>query len=264
MSSGLPDTSAVRAPRRWWLHSFAWFGRWAIRRRYRVTVHGAGNVPVTGPVILASNHIGIIDGPMLACFGPRPAHVLTKDEMFRGALGRFLTAVGQISLYRGGADPGAIKACVKVLREGDVVGVFPEGTRGPGTYDALHHGAAYLAMVTGAPVVPVTMLGSREPGGGRNSLPAKGARIEVVFGEPWTTAPVPWPRTREHVGAVSAFLREHLLAQLDAARVLTGRDLPGPLPEPGRPGPDPTPDDDARTGVDVDVATTTVPDQGAS
>ncbi|MCA1983694.1 lysophospholipid acyltransferase family protein [Nocardioides nematodiphilus] len=260
MSNGLPDTSAVRAPRRWWLHTFAWFGRWAIRRRYRVTVHGAGNVPASGPVILASNHIGVIDGPLLAIFGPRPAHVLTKDEMFHGVSGRFFSAVGQISLWRGGADPGAIKACVKVLRDGGVVGIFPEGTRGAGRFDLFHHGAAYLAMVTGAPVVPVTMLGSRDPGGGRNSLPRKGAHIDIVFGRPWTTEQVPWPRTREHVRAVSALLRGHLLAQVALAEALTGRDLPGAIPDP-----EPTtPDDGARTGAAVDVATTTVPDQGAS
>ena len=250
MSYALPDTSAVRAPRRWWLHTFAWFGRWAIRRRYRVTSHGVDNVPATGPVILASNHIGIIDGPMLAIFPPRPAHVLTKDEMFHGVGRPFFSAVGQISLWRGGADPGAIKACVKVLRDGNVVGIYPEGTRGAGEFEEFHHGAAYLAMVTGAPVVPVTMVGTRDRGGSRNSVPHKGAHLEMVFGAPWSTPQTGWPRTREHVREVSALLREHLLAELATARALTGRDLPGPIP-PSEPAARPH-------------ETTTVLDQGAS
>ena len=179
MSAALPDTSSVRAPRSGLFYRFRWFGQWAIRRRYRVTLHGAGNVPASGPVILASNHIGVIDGPMLAIFPPRPAHALTKDDMFEGRAGRFFTAVGQISLWRGGADPGAIKACVKVLRDGHVVGIYPEGTRGAGEYAEYHHGAAYLALVTGAPVVPVTFIGTRPDGGGRNALPPRGAQLHT-------------------------------------------------------------------------------------
>lgn len=230
MSDGLPDTTRVRAPRRWVLYHFRWFGRWAIRRRYRVRLHGVENVPATGGVLFASNHIGVIDGPMLAIFAPRPVHALTKDDMFSGAAGVFFRGVGQIPLDRFGADPDAIKTCVKVLRDGHAVGVYPEGTRGPGDYEVFHHGAAYLAMVTGAPVVPVAMFGSREPGGSRNSLPRRGATIDMVFGPVFTTEQVPWPRTREHVDAVSALLRKHLLAHLAAARQEIGRELPGPLP----------------------------------
>jgi 1-acyl-sn-glycerol-3-phosphate acyltransferase len=235
MNPGLPDTSSVRAPRSRFFYRFRWFGLWVIRRRYRVRLHETQHVPADGGVIVCSNHVGIIDGPLLAIFGPRPVHALTKDDMFRGLLGRFLLAVGQIPLSRDGADTFAIKSCVRVLRDGRAVGIYPEGTRGPGDYRDFHHGAAYLAMVTGAPVVPVAMFGSREPGGSRNSLPPRGACIDMVFGPPFTTEQVPWPRRREHVGAVSALLREHLLAHLDTARAVTGRDLPGPLPEPAVP-----------------------------
>ena len=65
---------------------------------------------------------------------------------------------------------------------------------------------------------PVVMFGSREPGGSRSSLPRRGATIDLVFGPAFTTEQVPWPRRREHVGAVSALLREHLLDHLDTAR----------------------------------------------
>lgn len=230
MRAGLPDTSGVRPPHRWVLRNFRWFGRWAIRRRYQMSLHATENVPTTGPVIFASNHIGVIDGPLLAIFAPRPVHALTKEDMFTGAGGPFFRTVGQIPLDRFGADPGAIKTCLRLLRDGDAVGIYPEGTRGPGDYQVFHHGAAYLAMVSGAPVVPVSMFGSREPGGSRNSLPRRGARIDMVFGRPFRTDQVGWPRRREQVAAVSALLREHLLAELDTARSLTGRDLPGPLP----------------------------------
>lgn len=199
-------------------------------RRWKISVHGAESVPQTGPVILASNHIGLVDGPLLAIFAPRPVHALTKQEMFEGKLGRVLHATGQIPLNRFAADPAAIKSCLRVLRDGNVVGIFPEGTRGDGWLPRFHHGAAYLALVTGAPVVPVTMIGTRLPGAASNSLPPAGAAIDIVFGTPWQQQAQPWPRRREHVRATSALLREHMRTGIEAALARTGRTLPGPLP----------------------------------
>lgn len=243
-----PRSDQSRGAPRYLLHSpLRPLARWLIRRRYVVRVHGAELVPTTGPVIYASNHVGIIDGPMLAIFGPRPAHALTKVEMFRGILGWFLLKSGQIPLDRFHTDPAAVKTCLRVLRDGAVVGIYPEGSRGSGDLERFHRGAAYLALVSGAPIVPVTMLGSRDPGGHLNSLPRRGATIEMVFGEVYRLEPVPWPRTREQVGRASLLLREHMLVQLDRARASTGRELPGPLPV---------------TDVDPDPATG-VTDQGA-
>ena len=111
-----------------------------------------------------------------------------------------------------------------------MAGIFPEGTRGDGELHRFHHGAAYLALVTGAPVVPVTMIGTRPPGGGRNALPARSDGVDIVFGRPWWTTQQPWPRTREHVAATSVLLRGHLLSELATALADTRRSLPGPLP----------------------------------
>ncbi len=126
-------------------------------RRWPVTVHGADHVPATGGVILAANHIGLLDGPLLATYAPRPVHALTKREMFDGRLGGFLRGTGQIPLDRYATDPGAIRTGLRVVRDGGVLGIFPEGTRGGGDFRRFHHGAAYFALVTGAPVVPVTL-----------------------------------------------------------------------------------------------------------
>lgn len=183
-----------------------------------------------GPVIAACNHTGWLDGPLLAIVSPRPVHALTKQEMFHGAMGPFLRAAGQIELDRFNADPAAIKTCLRVLADGGVAGIFPEGTRGAGEYDSIHHGAAYLALLSGAPVVPVTMIGTRLPGGSSGSLPPRGARIDVVYGDAWRTEPVPWPRRREHLLETSRSLWEHLREQQRHALGLTGRTLPGPLP----------------------------------
>jgi len=121
-----------RHPPTWLLHGGRPTSRWLIRRRYDVREHGTGHVPPQGPVIVAANHTGVIDGPLLAIFGPRPVHALTKREMFDGRLGRFLHSSGQIPLDRVATDRGAIRACLHVLDHGGAVGIFPEGNRGAG------------------------------------------------------------------------------------------------------------------------------------
>jgi 1-acyl-sn-glycerol-3-phosphate acyltransferase len=199
-------------------------------RRYRVQQHGAHRVPLEGPVILAANHVGILDGPLLAVFAPRPVHALTKQEMFEGRTGRFLRRSGQIPLDRYAADPRAVRTTLRVLRDGGAIGVFPEGTRGDGELHRFHHGAAYLALVSGAPIVPVILLGTRLPGGDINSVPPKGHQIDLVYGEPVRVEPKPWPRKPGMVRETSLLLQERMLSTLDEARTKTGRNLPGPLP----------------------------------
>ena len=234
----LPRSAAVAHPRRLMLHSLRPPARFIARRRFEVRVHGAEHTPLEGPVIFASNHIGIADGPLLAIFAPRPVHALTKHEMFQGRLGGFLRGAGQIPLDRFNTDPSAVKSCLRVLRDGAAVGIFPEGARGAGDLTRFHRGAAYFALASGAPVVPVVMFGTREPGGHTGSLPTRGGVVDLVFGAPQQVEATPWPRTREQVERATLLLREQMLAHLDHARALTGRELPGPLPA-GEAEPDP-------------------------
>lgn len=227
----IPRSDTLTHPVRWPLHHWRRAAQRVIRRRFDVRVHGAENVPPEGPVIMASNHVGVIDGPLLAIFSPRPVHALTKHEMFTGFMGWFLLFAGQIPLNRASSDPYAIKNALHVLRHGGVLGIYPEGTRGDGEFLRFQRGAAYFALVTGAPVVPVVMFGTREPGGAIGSLPPKGARIDMVYGEPFRLDPQPWPRTREQLDKVSELMQEHVREQLARAKALTGRTLPGPLPD---------------------------------
>jgi 1-acyl-sn-glycerol-3-phosphate acyltransferase len=225
----LPRSSDAH-PATWMLRGLRPPARRLLAHRFDVTVHDAEHVPDAGPVILAANHVGIIDGPLLTVFAPRPVHALTKREMFVGRLGHFLLRSGQIPVERYDVDPGAVKSTLRVLRDGGAVGIFPEGTRGDGELRRFHHGAAYLAAVTGAPVVPVTFLGTRLPGGHINSVPPRGASIDIVFGTAWSTDRVPWPRRREELLVTSRRLMEHMHGTLSDALGRTGRSLPGPLP----------------------------------
>jgi 1-acyl-sn-glycerol-3-phosphate acyltransferase len=234
----LPRSEAVKHPRRALLHTLRPAARAVLRRRFDIRVLHGDRVPTHGPVIVAGNHVGLLDGPLLAIVTPRPVHALTKEEMFTGRMGLLLRSAGQIPLNRYAADPRAIKTCLRVLRDGRAIGVFPEGGRGHGELTRFHHGAAYLALVTGAPVVPLMMFGTRPPGGGVDALPAPGEPVHLWYGEPWRVDPVPWPRSRTTVLEASARLRERMLADLGAAKTETGRTLPGPIPGPTEDDPD--------------------------
>jgi 1-acyl-sn-glycerol-3-phosphate acyltransferase len=219
-----------RHPPTWLLHGGRPASQWLIRRRYDVREHGTGHVPAQGPVIVAANHTGVIDGPLLAIFGPRPVHALTKEEMFRGRLGPLLRATGQIELDRFGSDLRAVRTCLHVLGHGGAVGIFPEGNRGAGDLSRFHRGAAYLALATGAPLVPLVMFGTRPPGGGKDAVPPRGGVIDLVYGAPYRVARTPWPRTSTLVAATSEALQARMREELAAGLGLTGQTMPGPIP----------------------------------
>jgi len=212
-------------------------GAAALRARYRVTQHGGDLVPRTGPVLLASNHVGYLDGPLLVTLCRRPVHAMVKREMFVGRLGMGLTAVGQIPITRHHVDPRAVKLALRALRDGKVVAIYPEGTRGPGDGQFVKPGLAYLAMVTGTPIVPVAVLGTRDPGQGIDWVPPRGQRVAVVYGEPVSPPMQSWPRRRDDVQALTADLQRMLIDHIAAAVRMTGLRLPGRAPN--QEGPEP-------------------------
>lgn len=208
-----------------------------LRGYWRLELAGVEHVPRRGPVILAANHIGFMDGPLLAIMSPRPVHVMTKSEMFEGRAAGFMHAVGQLPVEREVTDVGAVRSALRVLRDGGVVGVFPESTRGAGTLETMRGGAAYLAMVTGAPIVPVAFLGTRSAGGSSGSIPPRGARIAITYGPALTVAARPWPRRTVEVAEVTELVRSAIRDTMGRAQQRTGMTLPGPLPEDGGDGP---------------------------
>jgi len=181
-------------------------------------------------VIVAANHTGVLDGPLLAIFGPRPVHALTKEEMFRGRLGPLLRLTGQVEIDRFATDLRAIRTCLHILEHGGAVGIFPEGNRGAGDFTRFQNGAAYLALVTGAPIVPLVMFGTRPNGGGKDALPARAGVIDLVYGAPYHVERTPWPRTKRLVAATSEALHARMLEDLAAGLALTGQTMPGPIP----------------------------------
>ncbi|MCQ0022145.1 1-acyl-sn-glycerol-3-phosphate acyltransferase [Streptomyces somaliensis DSM 40738] len=191
---------------------------------WRPRVLGAWRVPASGPVILAANHAHNLDGPMIIGTSPRPVHFLVKKEAFVGPLGRFMTATGQLGVDRAAADRTAVAGALEVLAAGGVLGIFPEGTRGAGDFASLRAGLAYFAVRSGAPIVPVAVLGSGDRRGRLiPALPPLRSRVDVVFGDAFEAGDGSGRRTRTAMDEATVRIRERLTAHLENARRLTGR-----------------------------------------
>lgn len=198
---------------------------WLVRHLWHVTEHGRDLVPA-GPVILAVNHVGALDGPFVVAITPR-AHALTKVEMWNTrVVGWLLDRLGQVALDRRRPDPGALRRSVQVLRAGRRLVIFPEGHRGPENYERFKNGVAYLALVTGAPVVPVALVGTTTgQATGVEALPRPGARVHVVYGEPVVVEAQPWPRTAREVGDLAQRLRAICTQHVQQAHESLGLEL---------------------------------------
>jgi 1-acyl-sn-glycerol-3-phosphate acyltransferase len=195
---------------------------------WHVTQHNIANVPAEGSLLMAGNHTGFLDGPLIAGVAPRPVHFLVKKEMFVGPLGPILHGLGQIPVDRDHPDRAAVQAGLAALRSGGVLGVFPEGTRSTSEFESVHNGLAYFAVATGAPVLPVAVLGTATNGRTIGSLPTPRTHLDLVYGTPLTLEELSQGSEglgrRQKIAAISEELRIRLAAHLQYAKQLTGRD----------------------------------------
>lgn len=204
-------------------------GRFLAHVVWATEVLGADHVPLTGPVIISANHTGLVDGPVIHGVVPRGTHILVKDEVFRGPVGTVLRAAGQIPVDRFGGRP-ALAAGLGVLRRGGAVGIFPEGVRGRGDAAQAHAGVAWLAVTSGAPVVPTAVLGTRRTGEGVGRVPGPRRRLVVAFGPPVHLERVPGVSGRQAVADAHEVLRAVLADHVRATVARTGVALPDDAP----------------------------------
>ncbi|MDX3236801.1 lysophospholipid acyltransferase family protein [Streptomyces sp. ME03-5709C] len=193
-----------------------------INSLWRPRVLGAWRLPAAGPVILAVNHSHYVDGPVLMGTCPRPVHFLIKKEVFVGPLDPFLRGIGQLPVDRRSTDRTAVTSALGVLERGGVLGIFPEGTRGEGDFADLRAGLAYFAVRSGAPIVPVAVLGTARPGRVIRGLPPVRGRVDIVFGDPFDAGDGSGRRTRTALDAATARIQKHLTGHLEYARRTTG------------------------------------------
>jgi 1-acyl-sn-glycerol-3-phosphate acyltransferase len=159
---------------------------------FRPWVVGADKIPATGPVILASNHLSFIDSIFLPLVIERDMVFLAKSEYFTGkgikgwATKMFFKGTGMLPIDRSGgkASEASLNTGLRVLAEGHVLGIYPEGTRSPdGRMYRGRTGIARMVLESGVPVVPVAMIDTEKAMPIGSKLP-KLRRIGIIFGDP--------------------------------------------------------------------------------
>ena len=172
------------------------FLRWLVRfmtRTYLVglfSVEGADNVPRSGCLIVCGNHFATLDPPMVPAFLPRQdSWSMAKSEYFRKRWQRWLfTAYQSFPVVRHSADRTALRRAFALLDEGEVLVIYPEGTRvESGTLSTPERGAGFIAQKSGCPILPVAVTGTREcmPKG---TIWPRRVRVTVRFGKPFVVS----------------------------------------------------------------------------
>lgn len=148
-------------------------------------VYGLENVPRKGSAIMVSNHLSLVDPFVVAYGSQRIVNYMAKEELFGIPVAGFLIRkLGAFPVDRSRRDPSAIRTALQVLKSGELLGMFPEGTRSTtGEVQEIRAGAARLAARTQVPIIPVALHNTNR------ALPAgkllRPARISVRYGEPF-------------------------------------------------------------------------------
>ena len=142
---------------------------------FRMSRIGREHIPAEGPVIVASNHRSFLDPFVVGTMARRPMYYITKKELFKhSVVAWLLSALGAFPVDRGGRDGEMIETAKAILARGDIVLIFPEGTRTrPGSLGRPKRGVGRLALETGAPVVPVAVIGTEDVRRGVRIRPRK-------------------------------------------------------------------------------------------
>ncbi|HYF10672.1 MAG TPA: lysophospholipid acyltransferase family protein, partial [Actinomycetota bacterium] len=169
-----------------------------------------------GPVVLAMNHEGSLDIPISVVACPRPISFMAKRELYKNApVAWALDRLGGFRVDRDRYDLAAADAALAVLRRGGVLGMYPEGTRAPGRLLAFLPGAAWVALATGAPLVPCILDGTERA---REARRPRRVPIRVRFGAPVVSERVDDARQRRtRADQVTADLRRAIADGLSRA-----------------------------------------------
>jgi 1-acyl-sn-glycerol-3-phosphate acyltransferase len=191
-----------------------------MRTWFRIRIEGTGHIPASGPVILASNHRSNMDPVLLAAAVRRPVAFMAKAELFVWPLGWILHLIGQFPVQRGGIDREALRRTSAVLARGGVLGLFPEGTRGDGSFASVHPGLAYIVLRERCPVLPVAIFGTERVRRRFGWLPFA-SPVRIVVGPPIDLPAAAADRSGRR--AASEALRQRLQAFIATASGPTAR-----------------------------------------
>lgn len=179
---------------------------WVFKIWLRCEVYGRENIPAEGPVVIASNHLSLLDPPVLGAAATRKVHFMAKSELFKPAwFGALIRKLGAFPVKRGEMDREAIKTGLAILKENKVLAVFPEGTRSKtGELGRAGGGAFMMGVKRKAKIVPAYIYGTdltRHPGW---------PKVRVIFGKPIEYDP-DMGTGRESLDALGARWREEIL-----------------------------------------------------
>lgn len=183
---------------------------------FRVRVIGAEHVPATGAV-LSGNHISNADPVLLWCATPRHVHFMAKVELWKiSPMAWALPRLWAFPINRGAPDRAAIQTATSLLQEGELVGIFPEGTRNRDGSAEAQQGAAFIALRAGVPIVPVGIAGTDliKPDGAHFM---RFPRVTIRFGEPIHAEEFEGGR-KERVAAMTAAVMDRIAIELEHAR----------------------------------------------
>lgn len=195
---------------------------------YRNRIRGLDRVPPTGPVLFVANHTNFIDGPVLFGIIPRRVSFLVKSEAVKGPVGWLLSSVGQHALKRDVPDRAPLMAALGQLKAGGCIGIFPEGTRGSGMVQNVFNGAGWLAVRSGATVMPIAIRGTDRPAGQERRRRRRfRPPVNYLFGAPFE---VPAGAGKKAVDIATMLIQQRLselVGTLDAdlAGARSGKDI---------------------------------------
>lgn len=174
---------------------------------YRIKINGKENLPAEGKVIIMSNHISAYDPPLLAAIFSRPVRFMAKKELFENPVLKIVLFLADaFPVDRSTNDITAVKKALSVLKNEEVLGLFPEGTRYPeGKLGNLKAGSIMLAIKSGAPVLPVGIKNVKKDG-----------RITVNIGKPFELNQFSGKRlTKEERKEAAQFIKAKIQNQLN-------------------------------------------------
>lgn len=152
---------------------------------FRVEVRGLENVPTVGPGILVANHMSNLDPGVIGTTINRRIRFMAKKELFFPGFGQLLKLHGVFSVRRLEGDRGALRKAESILAAGELLGMFPEGTRSrTGQMHEGHGGTAFIALRSGAPIIPVAITGTENIKTIKNTLLTR-PRLTVTYGAPF-------------------------------------------------------------------------------
>ncbi len=184
---------------RTWLRLFT---RWQVR--------GRENIPSQGPLLVVANHVNLVDVPLLSVSFSRRLIFMAKKELFYfRSIGRFIGGLGAFPVHRGQLDRKALRQADQVLADGLALAVFPEGTRSySGRLRHAFPGSALIALRSGAPILPVGIIGTKRIRGVAWLLCRP--QITVNIGHPFRLPPVNSKLTKVELAECTNFIMERI------------------------------------------------------